>query len=182
MDNEKFCSDLTEYLGAPKNWKMLTDDKLKSNLSQINSNYSFGRGYKDNCVNCVMAYELRQRGYDVVAKSTQECNVSRKALEMWYGAKETMADSLKDVIDTVDINVNARYFLGVKYPKGGGHAMAMVVSDGVMTIIDAQIGCAYNVKDLSTSSVYRFSYFRIDNLEVTQTGYNACKGGSEYDV
>jgi hypothetical protein len=44
MDNGKFCSDLTEYLGAPKNWKMLTDDKLKSNLEVTQTGYNACKG------------------------------------------------------------------------------------------------------------------------------------------
>jgi hypothetical protein len=167
-----------EYYGAPRSWKLLEEDELKSNLSLINPNYRFGVGYKSNCVNCVMAYELRQRGYDVTAKSDVECNVSRKATEMWYNVVENSANSLQEVIELIDISVNARYFLGVKYPKGDGHALVMVVLNGHITIIDAQIGSSYKIEDLKKTALLHYMFFRIDNLEITQTGYNACKGGN----
>jgi hypothetical protein len=169
--------NMDEYNGAPKSWKMLTNDKLKENLSSINPNYIFGTGYKSNCVNCVMAYELRQRGYDVVAKSVEECNVSRKVHELWYGITEYTACSFKEVIDSIDIDINSRYFLGVKYPKGHGHALVMVILNKTITVVDAQIGKSYKSDELNQTSNIRFSFFRIDNLEISQTGYNACKGG-----
>ena len=172
----------SDYQGAPKTWKMLSDELLKTQLSLINPRYNLGKGYKSNCVNCVIAYVLRQRGYDVIARSSDECNVRRKATDAWYNVKEQVAESFSDVINKIDLNCTARYFLGIKYPNGDGHAVVLEVSDQRAFVIDAQIGKKYSISSLEKTSKNRFSFWRIDNLEITQTGYNACEGGSDYDV
>lgn len=178
----KSCFEDADYQGVPKTWKMISDETLKTQLSLINPRYNLGKGYKSNCVNCVIAYDLRQRGYDVIAKSSDECNVRRKATSAWYNVKEHVVDSFSDVISAIDLNCIARYFLGIKYPNGDGHAVVLEVSDQGVFVIDAQIGKKYSIDCLVKSSKNQFSFWRIDNLEITQTGYNACEGGSDYDV
>ena len=180
MINSRF--EDADYQGAPKTWKMISDESLKTQLSLINPRYNLGKGYKSNCVNCVIAYELRQRGYDVITKSSDECNVRRKATNAWYNVKEHAADSFSNVIAAIDLNCNARYFLGIKYPNGDGHAVILEVSDQRAFVIDAQIGKKYSIDSFLKPSKNHFSFWRIDNLEITQTGYNACEGGNDYDI
>ena len=143
----------------------------------INPKYNIENGYRQNCVNCVIAYDLRQRGYDVVAKAKYECDVSRKANYLWENVMELTAYSIDELLSVIDLEINARYFLGVKYDGNNGHAMVLVVFDKKAFILDPQNGTRISVESLrKTKLINRLVYWRIDTLEVSQTGYNACKG------
>ncbi len=40
----------------------------KADSGSVNPKYSLGqKGYRENCQTCVVAYEMRSRGYDVQA-------------------------------------------------------------------------------------------------------------------
>ena len=106
--NTKFLTAFSDFEGAPKNWKMIENEKDKGQISNVNPRYKRDPECRNNCVNCVMAYELRKRGYDVVAKSRKECNVSAKAESMWYDIEKHSAGSLADVISSIDATVDAR--------------------------------------------------------------------------
>ena len=167
----------TMYDGPPKSWKSISENFQKDQLSVINPKRNIGNGYRQNCVNYVIAYDLRQRGYDVIAKSKYECNVSRKANKLWNNVMELRAHSIDEILNTIDISINARYFLGVKYEDNNGHAMVLSVFERNVTILDPQNGSQINIANLrKTNLINQFSYWRIDNLEVSQTGFNACKG------
>ena len=60
------------YEGLPKNWKQETvkemDEQIRTSLELSNPNFYSGMNeYKENCPNCVCAFEMRMRGYDVEA-------------------------------------------------------------------------------------------------------------------
>ena len=150
----------------------------------MNPRYNLDEGCRNNCVNCVIAYDLRQRGYDVIAKSRVECNVSKKATELWKNVEEKTANSFQELLEVIDKNVDARYFLGLKFPNGDGHAVILKVEKKQVSILDPQRNTIYEVEMLQQKAfaLLQVSYWRIDNLEVTQTGYNACKGGTNYDI
>lgn len=83
VDVEEFDNN---YSGAPKKWKDNISDEERNDIKAVNPNYDKStiitdeekRAFSENCVNCVIAYDLRKRGYDVIAKSRLECNVNRQ--------------------------------------------------------------------------------------------------------
>ena len=174
--NTKFLTAFSDFEGAPRNWKMIADEKDRDQISNVNPRYKLDPECRNNCVNCVMAYELRKRGYDVVAKSRKECNVSAKAESLWYDIEKHSADTLTDVISSIDATVNARYFLGVDSSSQVGHAVLLEIIDGEFYLVDPQCSSVSLVTGSTPTSCVTYTYWRIDNLEVTQTGYNACKG------
>lgn len=172
----KLLSAFSDFGGAPKNWKMIEDEQERTQIAIINPRYKLDPEYRNNCVNCVMAYELRKRGYDVVAKSRKECNVSAKAESLWYDIEKHSADTLADVISSIDATVDARYFLGLDPLSRVGYAVVLEIKDGEFHLVDPQSNSTRLVTVLTAARCITYTYWRIDNLEVTQTGYNACKG------
>lgn len=179
----------TEYLiyeGAPKSWSRIKVENEKKDLKVINPNYKKNisvfaskeeLAYNKNCVNCVIAYDLRQRGYDVEARSFLECDVRRKANKLWENSdKRKKIGNIKQFMDEVaKTEENSRYFLG-HLDKTMNHALIAECEDGKVKIIDAQSGNEYNeIEEITNIITSNVEYWRIDDLEVTQTAYNACK-------
>ena len=68
---EKVSKDIVEKtLGIKKGAELTIEDAVKG----ANPNYHSSHDYKINCQRCVQAYELRRRGYDVVAKPKPSVN------------------------------------------------------------------------------------------------------------
>ena len=58
------------YKGIPKTWKRLEGTADDLDLKKVNPNYRWSSNdeYSRNCYNCVVAYEMRMRKYDVTAQ------------------------------------------------------------------------------------------------------------------
>lgn len=131
----------------------------------------------NNCMLCSMAYELRQRGYDVEAKLDASLgNISN--FKKWYPGAEpkftkykskTLYYSDHNMADPADkkelkayraaamkelskLPNNSRGTLMINWEKDGrhvgGHAVAYKVERGKLKIIDAQVGRIYTGKDI----------------------------------
>lgn len=173
------------YSGAPKKWKDNISEEERNDIKAVNPNYDKStivisdeekRAFSENCVNCVIAYDLRKRGYDVIAKSRLECDVSRKTDKLWENINHRIvSNNLEEIINYVKSEENkSRFLLGMK-GEVGGHAVIIENIDGEAIIIDVQRAIEYNdIKELEEIYV-KFECWRIDNLNVSQTGYNACK-------
>ena len=121
--------------------------------------------FTENCQRCVVAYEARRRGYNVVAQPTYEgdilpqANVAGKGQARWQGAFQG-AKSEKVGAKTADkalANVEAkmkeygngsRAVLGVQWKNGGGHVLNVENKNGKTLFVDAQVGGKYTAKDL----------------------------------
>lgn len=163
------------YKGPPLSWVSNSVLNPLEELSLINPMYAFDVDYRDNCVNCVVACELRFRGYDVCAKSRKECNVGKKPKSLWKNVESITYESINDLLGEINTDYDKRYFIGLNFVSGDGHALMMVIQDYTIHFIDAQLG-----KEVSLDTIQKFKLkiiecWRIDNLEITQSGYNACK-------
>ena len=58
------------------------------NIQATNPNYNLGTPFQMNCQKCVPTYEMRMRGYDVVARPTYDLNNDSFAEEHWSVAFE----------------------------------------------------------------------------------------------
>lgn len=172
--NDKLCVSNAFLEGPPKKWRFLDNTNTWEELSKVNPNYKFDFGFRRNCVNCVIAYELRLRGYDVITKSRDSCNVSNKAALLWEKTEIHYANTIDELLKSLDLTVDARYFLGYVV-KQEAHAMMLLVLDKNVFFADPQINKLVTV-DYYKKSGISFEFWRIDNLEITQTGYNACEG------
>lgn len=174
------------YEGAPKSWGKINTAEEKKDLKVINPNYKSSTSifasdeelaYNKNCVNCVVAYDLRQRGHDVEALSFLDCDVRRKTDKLWTDSakrkKRGNITGLEELAQSTD--GYARYFVG--YSEGlNSHAVIAEIESGKLKVIDAQRAKEYNkLEEISNLIKGEIEYWRIDDLEVTQTAYNACK-------
>ena len=170
------------YEGVPKSWKKIATEEAKKNVKVINPKYKANASpflpdedlaYNKNCVNCVAAYDMRQRGYDVEACSFLECDVRRKADNLWNGAEKRKKEgTILQLISEAESDQDyKRYFVGFD-----GHSIIAEYENGKLKLIDVQRAIVYNeVEKFSNLASGKIEYWRIDDLDVTQTAYNACK-------
>lgn len=167
----------TEFLGPPRNWKRIEDQSQRDDLSIINPNYG-AAGYDDNCVNCVLAYDLRQRDFNVTAKSSVECKIGRKIDKLWEGSENRKQNciSLAELEKIISLTEDSRYFIGLmfqgKFNYRFGHAIILDINNGNFSYLDVQRGAIFDEKYYG--KIIEVTFWRIDDLVVTQTGYNAC--------
>lgn len=144
--------------------------------------------YSSNCQRCVVAYELRRRGYDVMALPTYSGDVKpRVAFKAsdgsisgrWMGAfQQAKAESVgARSTDKVVSNVQRRMqsygngsrgVVQVFWKNGGGHVFNVENSGGKIKARDAQTGKAVNLKGyLSHAKPGSVNLIRTDNLRVS---------------
>lgn len=141
-------------------WK---DDVKKTNHGYWMSNYSDGSYYTRNCTKCVVAYEVRRRGYDVVAKRRERGDKLPFTNDPsgWPSAFEDVngntrnpdsinQNALDDAIDEIEIKMRnhgngARAIVGIaQYDTWGndcgGHVFIAEQIDGKTIFCDPQSG------------------------------------------
>lgn len=197
-----------EFDGTTAAAKMIDDDKDMELVNHSNLDamaltpyttypQEAGDGYTTNCTYCTIAYDLRQRGFDVEASAvcwdtdnttesmaefyedivTHESATVRKCTDTSYKRikKELLSDT-KNVMG-VDTN-NARGYFAVSWKTGSGHAMAYEITNGEITIRDCQTNEAYGLEEwhrLYSNYITNFRYFRTDNKKVRDTALVAVK-------
>ena len=142
-------------------------------------------GLKYNCQRCVMAYELRERGYDVKASSGEGPELgAHELMLMCFRDPETVSYKVgkdggknrisKNVLKKVkDWGDGARAIAMVTY-ETHGHTYNIVNEGGKVYVKDAQTGLSRDVeKSKSLTDGIRFSgmeevmVMRVDNVGVT---------------
>ena len=187
-DNE---DEMEKSLGMHKAAAMNHDD---ANELKGNPNFTLGGGYHINCQSCVVAYEMRRRGYDVEANQ----NTKRKGnipYELSYTTEKAWLDDNGNVpkkqraggryVDGYKIknktfkvmmsefedmtSTPGRYHINFGWKnRRSGHIITMErFKDGTMRIYDPQ--CGMVISDFKTyakrfSLVYGISILRVDNL------------------
>lgn len=142
-------------------------------------------GYDTNCANCVVAYEMRRRGYDVVAN--WGLGTSDTAWQSFFrgGTVESIyIDECKSVQDEVAA------FISEHYPDGArgalrviwqnepcaGHLFSWEISEGKVLFMDPQNGirnASYYFIDVNRSC--NVLCMRWDDLELSYAGLGACR-------
>lgn len=187
-DNE---DEMEKSLGMHKAAAMNHDD---ANELKGNPNFTLGGGYHINCQSCVVAYEMRRRGYDVEANQ----NTKRKGnipYELSYTTEKAWLDDNGNVpkkqraggryVDGYKIknktfkvmmsefedmtSTPGRYHIDFGWKnRRSGHIITMErFKDGTMRIYDPQ--CGMVITDFKAyakrfSLVYGISILRVDNL------------------
>lgn len=187
-DNE---DEMEKSLGMHKAAAMNHDD---ANELKGNPNFTLGGGYHINCQSCVVAYEMRRRGYDVEANQ----NTKRKGnipYELSYTTEKAWLDDNGNVpkkqraggryVDGYKIknktfkvmmsefedmtSTPGRYHINFGWKnRRSGHIITMErFKDGTMRIYDPQ--CGMVITDFKAyakrfSLVYGISILRVDNL------------------
>lgn len=150
--------------------------------------FKSGRTYT-NCAYCTTAYDLRRRGFEVRAKSsdfaTHELGgVTNEQILSWYKNPKKVDFKLPEKYDQWDNKTTAsvikkellkqpdgsRGNMCVRWKYGGGHSVAYEIKNKKVIILDTQANQKYEGKEvdkfLNTSTLYRNPWFmRTDNLE-----------------
>lgn len=161
----------------------ISDDIGTMQNPTCNPNFSTGQwGYTQNCQRCVQAYELRRRGYNVVATKRPkknntivwgyECFTDENGNPVNFVHGQTVS-MIKKVLNSAPDG--SRYTIYVKW-KGrgtGAHVFIAEKENGVARYIDPQSG-NMNVADYFNRGS-TFGYFRMDDKKLTtdQTIINA---------
>ena len=157
-------------LKLPRQQHFSTSDE---NVQATNPYRDSGTAFQMNCQKCVPTYEMRMRGYDVVARPTFDINTDGFAQDDWDKAflgaileegfagsgKTTVVERMKNFGD------GARGEVYVAWQEGGAHVFTAENRNGKIHFLDPQTGeldVEYyfeHVKDGLTKLL------RMDNLE-----------------
>jgi SPP1 gp7 family putative phage head morphogenesis protein len=148
--------------------------------------------YTTNCSRVVQNYELRRRGFDVVANKrdritqreedfihkTWQTNAStvRKLPTVLHGGNR--ADALMKALET-QYPEGSRGFVSVEWWDNGGHAINWEIKDGKAILIDAQqshVGVENFTYNFSENAK-EIKYLRVDDLQPTKFILNYIQGG-----
>lgn len=170
---DKLPDSVFSIVGPKGDPKSIEDCLQNTNPGRNSSDYKQFRSYHENCQRCVTAYELRRRGYDVVAKAFDGRYLSiREAFEITpsnfdnyvtmkknskyspeYGGQYAFnnpnqfgrGSSAKTIIDTMTRWGNgSRAVLSVVHKSiDSGHVLNVENIDGTISLIDSQINKRY---------------------------------------
>ena len=155
-----------------------TETNQNEDMAVCNPKYSKGGVYKNNCISCALAYDMRRRGYDVEAMpidTTSAINGSLPVqLGFYKGEKLDTFEVPKDLYAATKQFSNqilkygdgSRGMLRIRWKNGDGHAAVWEVDDGSVVIRDPQNNTIVDLSDYM-SRAKTFYYFRTDNLELT---------------
>lgn len=152
---------------------------IQDAVKGANPNYMQGSEYRINCQRCVQAYELRRRGYDVIAKPKpaanniitwgSECFIQPGQYHNSWEAfslnltKAAVQNELKSSPD------GARYAIYAKW-KGrgtGAHVFIAEKENGVIVYLDPQTGKQNVDYYFNEGKNGHFGFFRMDDKKIT---------------
>lgn len=125
-----------------------------------------------NCYECCMAYEMRQRGYDVQANNRQggtflEVIHSFRPKDMFVMDSSSTDEAFKQLeAMCLEYGEGARGMLGLSWPSGGGHAINWEVKDGEFILLDNQKMGRDGRDEFSMCDPSHVQVVRLDNAEV----------------
>lgn len=176
-DNKKrdIMDIVRDTIGTVKN----TPIDMINAIQGANPNFSAGGAYRINCQRCVQAFELRRRGYNVIAKPKpsignliswgSECFIQPgqySASWQAFSLGQTEAAVKRELIAAPE---GARYAIYVKW-KGrgsGAHVFIAEKENGVIHYMDPQSGNLDASGYFSRGSKGNFGFFRLDDKSLT---------------
>lgn len=188
---ERTPETLKDALGSQGKGKSVADA-----LAKTNPNYSRAYSeFSENCQRCVVAYELRRRGYDVEAQPTYKGDawpqvhvVNGQRLGRWRGAfrhavtdkvgvrgnnAKAEAKVLSNIASKMrEYGNGARAVVNIGYRGvGTGHVFSVENVGGRIQYVDAQSGQRYNAQSMKNLmhivDTSTVGLTRTDNLRVS---------------
>lgn len=150
----------------------------KMNISDAvnaNPNFSKNSAYKNNCQRCVQAYELRRRGYDVIAKQQMGKGDSicwGSELFVPKGVKPSSVYTFKQTEKNIKEELysapdGARYSIYVSWKNGNNaHVFIAEKKNGVIHFVDPQSGNTHVDSYFQLGKARSFGYYRLDDKEI----------------
>lgn len=181
---------LKDAIGAKGEPKSIGDSVVEVN-PYYNRNF---REYSENCQRCVVAYELRRRGYDVTAMPTYMGDrlpriayfdpkngiyegrwkgAFQGAKSIGVGVPGNTSSAESKVISNIEDRMKefgngARAVVQILYRGGGGHVFNVENQNGRIVYVEAQAGKLKDIADtmrrVKTDTV---TLVRTDNLKIS---------------
>lgn len=160
------------------------DEIKKVNVNQYDKDGNLNDAYYGNCVRCVLANELRDRGYDVTAGVAFGKGCTDEEIKRLFNKEYKIAHSSKDITQIIkdlgESDKESRGYVSITYQIGqtnyaGGHIVSYKYYKdlGLIMFEDPQTGEIYkNVNDfyekLGNSIVYSegVNISRIDDAQI----------------
>lgn len=153
-------------------------DSVERAAKGANPNWRQGGGYTKNCQRCTGVFEMRRRGYHVIAKpktkpasedgiySSQSCFKNPIVIGKRGGVSQPMLDKEALLRNLLDLGEGARAAICWTRPGEGrrGHTIACEITAGNVKFVDPQTGHVGN-RVLGEANEDGYSFFRMDNLE-----------------
>lgn len=146
-------------------------------MKLCNPNYDDSKDgeFERNCLNCVIALEMRYRNYDVEAKGWVDTPFDSSFTKLFKVFDSLVRDgSINDSYNkTINNKIdylsrlydNARLFFTVRY-KHNWHALMLVIDNHEAHFYDPQKGVKLPVDFYNQQEIIRFEYARVDNLKI----------------
>ena len=158
------------------------DATIQEDMKMINREYGYGLfmkgvmgiesrktlGRTENCMLCTTALDLKRRGYDVKAGSSNE-GYYAKDVKNWYKEKkDATMGRFNAIIEKLQKEPEGSYGnLMVYWKEGGGHSMFYRIEDNKVVLYDAQSNKKYNLNRIArhaNMTIPGHCFLRTDNL------------------
>ena len=182
---------LEVYEGIPKTWKKTMKISTEDAVKSANPRYehlpysSMELPYSSNCANCVVAAEMRFRGYDVIARAKKENRkLAQEPFSAWENPQVSTLTGGKDELDAFilqQLPESGRVQIAVRYhesifAKRPNHTFIAYKKEGKVVYADPQNGAIIkNIEDACMKQAAEIKYCRIDNLDISDRGIAACE-------
>ena len=156
-----------------------TETNQNEDMAACNPKYLKGGVYKNNCISCALAYDMRRRGYDVEAMPIDTTSATNGSLPVqlgfYKGEKLEVFEVPKDLYAATKQFSNqilkygdgSRGILRIRWKNGDGHAVVWEVDGNSVIVRDPQNNTIVDLSDCMCRAK-TFYYFRTDNLEPTE--------------
>ena len=159
-----------------------TETNQSEDMAACNPKYLKGGVYKNNCISCALAYDMRRRGYDVESSPIDTTSATNGSLPVQLGFYKGEKLETFEVPKDPDVAVKqftknivsygdgSRGMLRIRWKNGDGHAAVWEVNDGSIVIRDPQNNTMVDLSEYMCRAK-TFYYFRTDNLELTNKAF-----------
>ena len=153
-----------------------TETNQNEDMAACNPKYLKGGVYKNNCISCALAYDMRRRGYDVESAPIDTTSATNGSLPVqlgfYKGEKLEVFEVPKDLYAATKQFSNqilkygdgSRGMLRIRWKNDDGHAVIWEVDGNSVIVRDPQNNTIVDLSDYMRRAK-TFYYFRTDNLE-----------------
>ena len=164
-----YQNNIIKYKGIPDEWMKTKGQRISPKLEVINPNQSM-----QNCASGVVAYEMRRRGFNVIAKDKGIQELMEEPWKAWDNVEPVAEYSKDDIIELVKAEKgNCRYELAFDH-KYGSHCVVLEKYEDNLSIVDPQLGIRYNVDEYNTE-MNNILFWKISDADISKEGVKGCK-------
>ncbi len=164
-----YQNSVVKYKGIPDEWIKTKGQRISSKLEIINPNQSM-----QNCASGVVAYEMRQRGFNVIAKDKGIQELMEEPWKAWNNVEPIAEYSKDDIIELVKAeNDNCRYELAFDH-KYGSHCVVLEKYEDILSIVDPQLGIRYSMDEYKVE-MSNILFWKISDADISKEGVKACR-------